>query len=110
MSYLVANLEDSVSRDKDHMLPFQLHIGTQTICFPSRRPNEPCHEIMVLFVLCKLSLQTRMRSHPFGVRCQIFGRTQRLPPYFLCANSEGSGETARKRRLPGAFAGRLCGK
>ena len=26
--------------------------------------NEPCHEIMVLFVLRKLVLQTRMRSHP----------------------------------------------
>ena len=25
---------------------------------------EPCHEIIVRFVLCKLILQTRMRSHP----------------------------------------------
>ena len=25
---------------------------------------EPCHEIMVLLVLRKLILQTRMRSHP----------------------------------------------
>ena len=29
--------------------------------------NEPCHEIMALFVLCKLILQTRMRSHPVGL-------------------------------------------
>ena len=33
---------------------------------------EPCHEIMVLFVLLKLILQTRMRSHPVGLdRCLI---------------------------------------
>ena len=29
--------------------------------------NEPSHEIMVLFVLCKLILQTHMRSHPVGL-------------------------------------------
>ena len=29
--------------------------------------NEPSHEIMVLFVLRKLILQTRMRSHPVGL-------------------------------------------
>ena len=29
--------------------------------------NEPCHEIMVLFVLCKRILQTRMRNHPVGL-------------------------------------------
>ena len=29
--------------------------------------NEPVHEIMVLFVLRKLVLQTRMRSHPVGL-------------------------------------------
>ena len=28
---------------------------------------EPCHEIMVLFVLSKLILQTHMRSHPVGL-------------------------------------------
>ena len=28
----------------------------------------------------------------------------------MCANSEGSGESARKRRLAWAFAGRLCDK
>ena len=28
----------------------------------------------------------------------------------MCANSEGSGETARMRKLAWAFAGRLCGK
>ena len=33
-------------------------------------------------------------SHTDGARCPIFGRTLRLPPYFMCANSEGSGETA----------------
>ena len=29
--------------------------------------NEPFYEIMVLFVLRKLILQTRMRSHPVGL-------------------------------------------
>ena len=29
--------------------------------------TEPCHEIMVLFVLHKLILQTRMHSHPMGL-------------------------------------------
>ena len=29
--------------------------------------NEPAHEIMALFVLRKLILQTHMRSHPLGL-------------------------------------------
>ena len=45
-----------------------------------------------------------------GARCLIFGRTLCLLPYFMWANSEGSGETARMRRLAWAFAGRLCDK
>ena len=45
-----------------------------------------------------------------GVRCLIFGRTLYLLPYFMCANSEGSDESARMCRLAWAFAGRLCGK
>ena len=38
---------------------------------------EPCHEIMILFVLRKLILQTRMRSHQVGIdgaTAQIFLR------------------------------------
>ena len=35
-----------------------------------------------------------------GARCLIFGRTLRLLPYFMCANSEGSDGTARMHRLP----------
>ena len=34
---------------------------------PSMYRNEPCHEIMVLFVLRQLSLQTRLHSHPVGL-------------------------------------------
>ena len=30
-----------------------------------------------------------------GAKCVIFSRALRLLPYFMCANSEGSGETAR---------------
>ena len=69
---------------------------------------EPTHEIMVLFVLRELLLQMRMRSQ--WARCLIFSWTLCLHPYFMCANSEGSGETARMRRLAWAFAGRLCDK
>ena len=52
--------------------------------------NEPAHEIMALLVLRKLILQTRMCSHPVELDL-IFGRTLCLLPYFMCANSEGSG-------------------
>ena len=38
-----------------------------------------------------------------GATRLIFGQTLRLLPYFMCANSEGSGETAR-------IALRLCDK
>ena len=34
----------------------------------------------------------------------IFGQTLCLLPYFICANSEGSGETTRMRSLTWAFA------
>ena len=61
--------------------------------------NEPSHEIMVLFVLRKLILQTRVRSHPL-----------RLDVWLLWATREGPGETARMRRLAWAFADRLCDK
>ena len=42
---------------------------------------------MALFVLRKLILQTRARR-------LIVCRTRHILPYFMCANSEGSGETA----------------
>ena len=45
-----------------------------------------------------------------GARCLIFGRTIRLLPYFMCANNEGSGETAQMCRLAWVFAGHLCDK
>ena len=35
-------------------------------------PNEPAHEIMALFVLRKLILQTRMPSHPVGLDVWFF--------------------------------------
>ena len=40
----------------------------------------------------------------------IFGLTLHLLPYFMWANSEGFGATARMRRLAWAFAGCLCDK
>ena len=67
-------------------------------------------EIMTLFVLRKLILQTRKRSHPVGLDVWFFGWTLRLLPYFIYANGDDPGETARVRRLAWAFAGRLCDK
>ena len=61
---------------------------------------------MALSVLRECILQTRMRCHPVGLDVWIL-ETLRLLPYFMCANSEGSGETAQMRRLAWAFAGRL---
>ena len=55
---------------------------------------EPAHEIMVLFVLHKLILQTHMHSNPTGLDVSVL-----VGPvvYFhtLCANSEGYGEQRR---------------
>ena len=48
------------------------------------RLNEPSHEIMVLFVLRKLILQTCMRSHPVGLDVLIFDGTLGLHPYVVC--------------------------
>ena len=71
-----------------------IHNSCQNICKKwAHNIYAPSHEIMVLFILRKLILQTCMRSHPVGARCLIFGCTFRLLPYFMCANSEGSGET-----------------
>ena len=53
---------------------------------------EPNHEIMALIALCKLNLQTRMRSNSLALYTRlIFGQTLRLLPYLMCAHSEGSG-------------------
>ena len=122
--------------------------------------NEPCHEIMVLFVLHKLILQMCMRSHPVGLdawflvgpfvyfhtssvrtakvaynwapssefvsssipswqiltahaqpfrgaRDLAFCLKVPLDSLLLWASSEGSGETARMRRLAWTFAARI---
>ena len=48
---------------------------------------------MVLFVVCKLILQTHNHVQPSsGARYLIFGLTLRLLSYVMCANSEGSGD------------------
>ena len=56
-----------------------------------------CQEIMVLFVLHKLILQTCMHSHQVGLDVWFFDRILRLLPYFMCTYSKSSGETARMR-------------
>ena len=62
---------------------------------------------MALFVLRKDILQTSTRSHPVALDVWLL-----VGPfvYFDTANSDGSGETARMRRLAWAFADRLYGK
>ena len=50
------------------------------------------------------------RACAVGLVVWFFGQTLRLLPYFMCANSEGSGEIVRMCRLAWAFAGRLCDK
>ena len=70
---------------------------------------EPAYEIMVLFVLHKLILQTHIRSHPVVLNVWFL-----VGPYVdfhtSCVRSEGSGETAWMCRLAWAFAARLCDK
>ena len=57
------------------------------------------------------SINSFMHAQPSsGASCLIFGRNLRLLPYFMCANSKGSGETGWMRRLACAFAGHLCDK
>ena len=65
---------------------------------------EPVHEIMALFVLRKTHSSNAHAQLSSGARCLMFGQTLRLLPYFMCANSDGSGETAWMRRLAWALA------
>ena len=62
-----------------------------------RSRYDPAHEIMALFVLRKLILQSRMRSHPVGLDVRLFGRTV----YFhtQCVRTANAGETAHMRTL-----------
>ena len=72
--------------------------------------HEPFYKIMALFVLRTLILQTHICIHPVGLDvCCLVGPFVHFH-IFMCANSEGSGETARMRSLTLAFAGRLCDK
>ena len=78
----------------------------------------------MLFILFAASAFRKLSSiyvfsyFPFGFEGRIWDLIVSVPdhclsfyfPYFMCANSEGSGETAQMRRLAWAFAGRLCDK
>ena len=44
-----------------------LAFGIHNLAQNNSKRNEPAHEIMALFVIRKLILQTRMRSHPVGL-------------------------------------------
>ena len=54
--WVVSSLSLIVFSINQSLLPY--HIGGT---------NEPAHEIMVLFVLRKLTLQTRLPNHPMGL-------------------------------------------
>ena len=69
-----------------------------------------CHEIMALFILRKLILQTCMRSHPVGLDVWFLVEPFVYFHISCVRNSEGSGETARMCNLAWAFASRLCDK
>ena len=60
--------------------------------------NEPCREIMVLFVLRKLILQTCMRSHPVGLEIWFL-----VGPFVYfhtsCVRTAKAGETAPEPSL-----------
>ena len=51
-----------------------------------------------------------MCSHPVGLDVWFLVGLFVYFQTFMCANSEGSGETVRMRRLAWALAGRLCDK
>ena len=48
-------------------MPKQVLLAIQLVVVIHYLTYEPSHEIMVLFVLRKLIVQTRMRSHPVGL-------------------------------------------
>ena len=50
-----------------HVCGSQQGMGDRNFIIPIRQTFEPAHEIMTLFVLRKLILQMRMRSHPMGL-------------------------------------------
>ena len=60
---------------------------------------EPTHEIMALIALGKLLSSNTHAQQSSGATRLIFGQTLHLLPYFMCVNSEGSGETAQMRSL-----------
>ena len=61
--------------------------------------NEPAHEIMALFILPKLILQTRMRSHPVGLEVRFLVR---LIVYFHTSCVRTAKALARLRRCAGS--------
>ena len=92
-----------------HFTPRKYWQITQEAVAPSRHDwkivdwdVKPQHKQNKLFVLHKLILQTRMRSHPVGLDVWFFCRTHHLLPYVVC----------EQRRLwrDWAFTDYLCDK
>ena len=92
-----------------HLITFVIfHSNQARPCFKQEGQRfEPCHEIMVLFVLRKLILQTRMCSHPVGLDVWfLIGAFVYV--HTSCVRTEKA--LARLPWLTWAFADRLCDK
>ena len=71
---------------------------------------EPAHATTVLHARA-LSQHLSVNAMSFtGARHLEFPPNPELLPYFVCANSEGSGESAHMRRLTWAFTAHICNK
>ena len=58
------------------------------------------HLMRLWYFSSSVTHSSNVHAQPSSVaRYLIFGRTLRLLPYFMCANSEGSGETVQMHRL-----------
>ena len=102
---------DTISSNFTFKLPFLLE----------QTSFEPGHEIMALFILCKLILQMRMLSHPVGLDVWYPLSTSMLHVceqwrlWRDCTDAQALLSlrwspmwTVRMHRLSLAFAGRLC--
>ena len=114
IKYIKVQTENQKGRNYDHILSDYFFSDYQSIINHNDRrdnqlPFEPCHEIVVLFVLRKLILQTRMRSHPVGIDVWYLVRPF---VYFntSCVRTAKALAKLHRCAVAWAFAGHLCDK
>ena len=100
--YYEATWQMDGKTDEEQSWKNLLHYKT---CREFLTTNEPCHEIIVLFDVRKLTLHTCMRSHPVGLDVWFLVGPF---PYFHTSWMRIAKALARLRRL--AWAGHLCDK